>query len=147
MRGHAARRLFRVPSCRKGTIHLQTSKSSPGFEPKPHGSPFSVTNHYTGRAAFYFLKHKVEDKVSECTIRRHLQQSGLSSKPALLGLPMTQNHRRLLRQWCDERRICAAEWNKVVFTDEPRICLQHHPGRIRVLRHRRERMLNSCIMH
>ncbi|GFY01074.1 transposable element Tcb1 transposase [Trichonephila clavipes] len=41
----------------------------------------------------------------------------------------------------------AAEWNEVVFADESRICLQHHDGRIRVRRHRRERMLNSCIMH
>ncbi|GFW81577.1 transposable element Tc3 transposase [Trichonephila clavipes] len=40
-----------------------------------------------------------------------------------------------------------AEWNEVVFTDESRICLQHHDGRIRVWRHRGERMLNSCVMH
>ncbi|GFX29075.1 hypothetical protein TNCV_2072261 [Trichonephila clavipes] len=50
-------------------------------------------------------------------------------------------------RWCDERRMWAAEWYKVVFTDESRICLQHHDGRIRVLRHRGERMLNSGIMH
>ncbi|GFV35433.1 transposable element Tcb1 transposase [Trichonephila clavipes] len=65
----------------------------------------------------------------------------------LLGLHLTQNHRRLRRQWCDERRMWAAEWNAVVFTDESRICLQHHDGRIRVWRHRGERMLNSCVMH
>ncbi|GFX84911.1 transposable element Tcb1 transposase [Trichonephila clavipes] len=41
----------------------------------------------------------------------------------------------------------AAEWNEVVFTDESRICLQHHDGRIRVWRHRGERMLYSCVMH
>ncbi|GFV74407.1 transposable element Tcb1 transposase [Trichonephila clavipes] len=40
-----------------------------------------------------------------------------------------------------------AEWNEVVFTDESRICLQHHDGRIRVWRHRGERKLNSCVMH
>ncbi|GFV01827.1 hypothetical protein TNCV_2550811 [Trichonephila clavipes] len=32
----AARRLFRVPPCRKGIIHLQTSLPSPGFELKPY---------------------------------------------------------------------------------------------------------------
>ncbi|GFV28654.1 transposable element Tcb1 transposase [Trichonephila clavipes] len=32
-------------------------------------------------------------------------------------------------------------------SDESRICLQHHDGRIRVWRHRGERMLNSCVMH
>ncbi|GFU09047.1 transposable element Tcb1 transposase [Trichonephila clavipes] len=41
----------------------------------------------------------------------------------------------------------AAEWNEVVFTDESRICLQLHDGRIRVWRHREGKMLNSCLMH
>ncbi|GFV55223.1 transposable element Tcb1 transposase [Trichonephila clavipes] len=81
------------------------------------------------------------------TIRRRLKQSGLSARRPLLGLPLTQNHRRLRRQWCDERRMWAAEWNEVVFTDESRICLQHHDGRNRVWRHHGNRMLNSCVMH
>ncbi|GFX64312.1 transposable element Tcb1 transposase [Trichonephila clavipes] len=85
--------------------------------------------------------------VSARTIRRRLQQSGLSARHPLLGLPLTQNHRRLHRQWCDERRMWVAEWNEDVFTDESRICLQHHDGRIRVWRHHGERMLNSCVMH
>ncbi|GFX59891.1 transposable element Tcb1 transposase [Trichonephila clavipes] len=43
------------------------------------------------------------------TIRRRLQQSGLSARRPLLGLPLTQNHRRLHRQWCEERRMRVAE--------------------------------------
>ncbi|GFU19156.1 transposable element Tcb1 transposase [Trichonephila clavipes] len=43
--------------------------------------------------------------VSVRTIRRRLQQSGLSARRPFLGLPLTQNHRRLRRQWCDERRM------------------------------------------
>ncbi|GFW52073.1 helitron_like_N domain-containing protein [Trichonephila clavipes] len=39
-----------------------------------------------------------------------------------------------------------AEWNEVLFTDESRICLQHHDVRIRVW-NREERMLNSCVMY
>ncbi|GFW43751.1 transposable element Tcb2 transposase [Trichonephila clavipes] len=85
--------------------------------------------------------------LSARTIRCRLQQSGLSARRPLLGLSLTQNHRRLCRQWCDERRIWAAEWNEVVFTDESHICLQHHDGWIRVWRHCGERMLNSCVMH
>ncbi|GFX18524.1 transposable element Tcb1 transposase [Trichonephila clavipes] len=57
-----------------------------------------------------------------------------------------QNLRRLRYQWCEERRMWAAEWNEVFFTDESRICLQHHDGRIRIWRYRGERMLNSCVM-
>ncbi|GFS72744.1 transposable element Tcb1 transposase [Trichonephila clavipes] len=85
--------------------------------------------------------------LSARTIRSRLQQCGLSARCPLLGLPLTQNHRCLRRQWCDERRMWWAEWIEVVFTDEARICLQHHDGRIRVWRHRGERMLNSCVMH
>ncbi|GFT02915.1 transposable element Tcb1 transposase [Trichonephila clavipes] len=86
-------------------------------------------------------------EVSARTIRRRLQQSGQSARLTLLGLLLTQNHRCLRRQWCDERRMWVVEWNEVVFTDESRICLQHRDGRIRVWRHRGERMLNSCVMH
>ncbi|GFS58208.1 transposable element Tc1 transposase [Trichonephila clavipes] len=101
----------------------------------------------TSRTVEQYMESVTHHSVYTRTIRRCLQQSGLSARRQLLGLPLTQNHRRLHRQWCDERRIWAAEWNEVVFTDESRICLQHQDGRIRVWRHRGERMLNSCVMH
>ncbi|GFV62796.1 transposable element Tcb1 transposase [Trichonephila clavipes] len=85
--------------------------------------------------------------VSACIIRRRLQQSGVSARHPLLGLPLTQDHRCLRREWCDERRMWAAEWNEVVFTNESRICLGHHNGLIGVWRHCGERMLSSCVMH
>ncbi|GFX45867.1 hypothetical protein TNCV_3607281 [Trichonephila clavipes] len=49
-RGLAARRRFIVPPCHAGTIHLQTSMFSPGFEPSPYGTAVSVANRYTGWA-------------------------------------------------------------------------------------------------
>ncbi|GFX48017.1 transposable element Tcb1 transposase [Trichonephila clavipes] len=101
----------------------------------------------TPRTIAQHIESLTHHSVSARTIRLRLQQSGLSARRPLLCLPLTQNHRRLRRQWCDERRIWAAEWNEVVFTDESRICLQHHDGRIRVWRHRGERMLSSCVMH
>ncbi|GFT91281.1 hypothetical protein TNCV_2168691 [Trichonephila clavipes] len=51
MRELVARRLFRVPTCHKGTFQLQTPMSSPGFEPRPYGTAISITNQYTGWAA------------------------------------------------------------------------------------------------
>ncbi|GFT43893.1 transposable element Tcb1 transposase [Trichonephila clavipes] len=75
--------------------------------------------------------------VSARSIRRRLQQSGLSARHPLLGLTLTQNHRRPRRQWCDGRRMCVTEWNDIVITDESLICLQHHDDQIRVWRHRR----------
>ncbi|GFU42788.1 transposable element Tc1 transposase [Trichonephila clavipes] len=101
----------------------------------------------TSRTVAQHIEPVTHHSVSTRTIRCRLQQSGLSARRPLLGLPLTQNHRRLRRQWCDERRMWGAEWNEVVFTDESGICLQHHDGQIRVWRHRGERMLNSCVMH
>ncbi|GFW96772.1 transposable element Tcb1 transposase [Trichonephila clavipes] len=100
----------------------------------------------TSRTVAQHIESVTHHSVSARTIRSRLQQSALSTRRPFLGLPLTQNHRRLRRQWCNERRIWATEWNEVVFTDKSRICLQHHNGRIRVWRHHGERMLNSCVM-
>ncbi|GFX25430.1 hypothetical protein TNCV_1424141 [Trichonephila clavipes] len=35
------------PACRKGTIHLQASRSSPGFEARIYGITIRVSSHYT----------------------------------------------------------------------------------------------------
>ncbi|GFV98875.1 transposable element Tc3 transposase [Trichonephila clavipes] len=101
----------------------------------------------TSRTVAQHIESLTHHSVSARIIGRRLQQSGLSARRPLLGLPLTQNHRRLRRQWCDERKMWVAEWNEVVFSDESHICLQHHDGRIRTWRHRGETMLNSCIMH
>ncbi|GFX08138.1 transposable element Tcb1 transposase [Trichonephila clavipes] len=102
---------------------------------------------FTSRTVAQHIEYVTYHSVSTQTIRRRLQQSALSAKRPLLGLPLTQNYRCLRRQWCDERKMWAAEWNEVVFTDESRICLQHHEGRIRVWRYREDKMLNNCVMH
>ncbi|GFU41468.1 transposable element Tcb1 transposase [Trichonephila clavipes] len=108
----------------------------------------TVTDHsVTSRTIAQHIESITHHSGSARTIRCRLQQSGLSARRPLLVLPLKQNHRRLRHQWCDERRMWAAEWNEAVFTDESRICLQNHDGMIRVWRHRGERMLNSCVMH
>ncbi|GFV16683.1 transposable element Tcb1 transposase [Trichonephila clavipes] len=71
----------------------------------------------------------------------------MSTRRPLLRLPLTGNHRRLRRQWCDERWAWRTEWNDIAFIDESRFCLQHHDGRIRDWRHHGERLLNFCVMH
>ncbi|GFV02449.1 transposable element Tcb1 transposase [Trichonephila clavipes] len=84
----------------------------------------TVTDHsVTSRTVAQHIESVTRHSVSARTIRRGLQQNGLSARRPLLGLPLPQNRRRLLRQWCDERRMWVAVWNEVVFTDESRICL------------------------
>ncbi|GFU99937.1 transposable element Tcb1 transposase [Trichonephila clavipes] len=101
----------------------------------------------TSRIVEQHIESVTHHSVSPRSIRRRLQQSGLSARRPLLGLPLTQNRRHLRRQWCDERRMWVAKWNEIVLTDKSCIYLQHHDGRIRVWRHRGERMLNSHVMH
>ncbi|GFV83415.1 transposable element Tcb1 transposase [Trichonephila clavipes] len=100
----------------------------------------------TSRTVAQHIESVTHHSASTRTIRHRLQQSGLSTRRPLLGLPFTQNYRRLRSQWCDEGRMWVVEWNEVVFTEESHICLQHHDGRIRVWRHHGEGMLNSCVM-
>ncbi|GFV14072.1 transposable element Tcb1 transposase [Trichonephila clavipes] len=83
----------------------------------------------TSRTVAQHIESVTHHSVSTRTIRHRLQQNGLSARRPLLGLPLTQKYRRLRRQWCDERRMWAAELDEVVFTDESRICLQHHAWR------------------
>ncbi|GFU72609.1 transposable element Tcb1 transposase [Trichonephila clavipes] len=59
----------------------------------------------TSRTVSQYIESVTHHSESACTIRRLFQQSGLSARRALLGLPLRQNHRRLRRQWCDERRM------------------------------------------
>ncbi|GFX06341.1 uncharacterized protein TNCV_505601 [Trichonephila clavipes] len=94
----------------------------------------------TSRTVAKHVESVTHHLVSERTIRRRLQQSGLSARRPLLDLPLTQIHRRLRRQWYDERRMWVAEWNEVVFTDKSCICVQHHDGRIRVWREDAEQL-------
>ncbi|UYV65118.1 hypothetical protein LAZ67_3003179 [Cordylochernes scorpioides] len=80
----------------------------------------------TSRTVAQHIQSVTHHPVSARTIRRRLQQSGLSARHPLLRLPLMQNHRRLRHQWCDERRMLTAEWNEIVFTDD---CVMHrHTG-------------------
>ncbi|GFX26188.1 transposable element Tcb1 transposase [Trichonephila clavipes] len=58
----------------------------------------------TSRTIAQHTESVTHHSVSAHTIRRCLQQSGLSARRPLLGLPLTQNTRHLRHQWCDERR-------------------------------------------
>ncbi|GFV33367.1 transposable element Tcb1 transposase [Trichonephila clavipes] len=68
----------------------------------------------TSRTMAQHIESITHHSVSARTIRRRLQQSGLSARHPLYAEPQTSPR----RQWCDERRMWAAEWNEVVFTDE-----------------------------
>ncbi|GFV95964.1 transposable element Tcb1 transposase [Trichonephila clavipes] len=62
--------------------------------------------------------------LSTSTIQRRLQQSGLSARRPLLGLPLIQDHRRFRRQWCDERRMWWQNGMKLsLLTSHASVCI------------------------
>ncbi|GFU80438.1 transposable element Tcb1 transposase [Trichonephila clavipes] len=63
----------------------------------------------TSQTVAHHIESVTHPSASARTIQRRLQQSGLSARRPLLGLLLMQNHIRLHRQWCDERRMWAAE--------------------------------------
>ncbi|GFX16631.1 transposable element Tcb2 transposase [Trichonephila clavipes] len=55
------------------------------------------------------------------TISRHLAEANLKSKRPFRTLPLTPEHRQLRLPWCQARSMWnATDWQKVVFSDEPR---------------------------
>ncbi|GFS57662.1 transposable element Tcb1 transposase [Trichonephila clavipes] len=63
----------------------------------------------TSRTVAQHIESVTHHSVYARTIRRRLQQSCLSARRPLLGLPLTQNHRHLRRQWWDQKRMWVAE--------------------------------------
>ncbi|GFY21738.1 transposable element Tcb1 transposase [Trichonephila clavipes] len=57
-----------------------------------------IDHSVTSRTIAQHIEPVMYHSVSARTIRRRLQQSGLSARRPVLGLPLTQNHRRLRRQ-------------------------------------------------
>ncbi|GFW79326.1 transposable element Tc1 transposase [Trichonephila clavipes] len=80
------------------------------------------------------------------SIRRRLLQRGLRARIPLDRIPLTQNHRRLRLQWANVHRSWRADWQQVVFSDESRLNLWHHDGRIRVRCYAGERHIPECII-
>ncbi|GFX74249.1 hypothetical protein TNCV_838031 [Trichonephila clavipes] len=57
-------------------------------------------------------------QMSARTVRRRLQQHGLSARKLWLRLPLKRHHsQKRLQRW-DQRRIWAHEWQDVVFSEE-----------------------------
>ncbi|GFV80831.1 transposable element Tcb2 transposase [Trichonephila clavipes] len=78
---------------------------------------------------------------SSRTIRGRLDEGHLGSRCPLRVPPLTPTHQRLRLEWCRARgNWTAAEWNKVVFSDESRFNLSSDDNRVRVWRPRGERL-------
>ncbi|GFU08402.1 transposable element Tcb2 transposase [Trichonephila clavipes] len=121
-RGLAARRLFRVPPCCKGTIHLQTSISSPGFEPRAYGIAVSVANHCSGGVGTSgsercpLHEDQAQDALERPVVKKTATSLEMHAYTQLLHLPPSSH------------------------SDESRFNLSYDDNRVRVWRPHNERL-------
>ena len=88
------------------------------------------------RAVVPSLQHPV----SASTLGRRLHNAGLHARRPLRRLPLTPIQRRHRLQWCRDRLTWNhAEWQRVIFSDESRFCLDSDDQRVRVWRQRGQR--------
>ncbi|GFT73923.1 transposable element Tcb1 transposase [Trichonephila clavipes] len=74
------------------------------------------------------------------TISRHIAEANFKSKYPFRALPLTPEHRQLRLQWCQARSMWnVTDWQKVVFSDEPRFVLGTDDNCVRVWRRTGER--------
>ncbi|GFY07006.1 transposable element Tcb1 transposase [Trichonephila clavipes] len=84
------------PTDRNGRSH--SPQCSPSREDRQIVCMAVTDCSVTSRTIVQHIESVTHHSVSARTIRRRLQQSGLSARRPLFGLPLTQNHRRLRRQ-------------------------------------------------
>ena len=86
------------------------------------------------------------NRISAQTVRRRLHAHGLRSRFAYRGMLLTAARRRARYQWATvHARWRLQDWNRVLFTDESRFCLDFTDGRVRNWRRTGERFTNACV--
>ena len=83
--------------------------------------------------------------ISERTATRRAVRAGLLARRPALRIPLSPMHKRRRKQWCEGHRSWNSEWNRILWTDESRFCLDFCDGRVRVRRLPNERYAGNCI--
>jgi transposase len=91
------------------------------------------------------IRAAVGTTVTQRTVNNRLLEGQLGARRPVACIPLTPNHCRLRRQWCQARADWRTEWRSVVFSDESRFCLGASDGRVLVRRRPGERLQPSCL--
>ena len=92
------------------------------------------------------LRGHNQQRIRRPKVCQRLRQRHVKSFKAYRGNMLTPERRRYRKLWCQQHlRWTQQQWKSVVFTDEPRFCLNMHDARARVWRHRGERYANCCV--
>lgn len=91
------------------------------------------------------IRAAVGTTVTQRTVTNRLLQGQLRARRPVACIPLTPNHCRLRREWCQARAHWRTEWRSVVFSDESRFCLGRSDSRVLVRRRPGERLLATCL--
>ncbi|GBM88055.1 hypothetical protein AVEN_215123-1 [Araneus ventricosus] len=91
------------------------------------------------------IRAAVGTTVTQRTVKNRLLQGQLRARRPLACIPLTPNHCRLRREWCQARAHWRTEWRSVVFSDESRSCLGGSHDRVLVRRRPGERLQPTCL--
>ncbi|GBN18294.1 Transposable element Tc1 transposase [Araneus ventricosus] len=83
--------------------------------------------------------------VTQRTVTNLLFQGQLRYRRPVACIPLTTNHCRLRREWCQDRVHWRTEWRSVMFSDESRFCLGASDDRVFVRRRPGERLQPTCL--
>lgn len=83
--------------------------------------------------------------ISVRTATRRAVMAGLPARRPAQRIPLSPIHKRRRKQWCLHHLSWSSEWDRVLWTDESRFCLDFADGRVRVRRMANERYVAACI--
>ncbi|GBN74320.1 Transposable element Tc1 transposase [Araneus ventricosus] len=98
-----------------------------------------------GTASAAEIRTAVGTTVTQRTVTNRLLQGQLRDRRPVACIPLTPNHCRLRREWCQARAHWRTEWISVVFSDETRLCLGASDGHVLVRRRPGERLQPTCL--
>ncbi|GBN81409.1 hypothetical protein AVEN_58133-1 [Araneus ventricosus] len=91
------------------------------------------------------IRAAVGTTVIQRTVTNRLLQGQFRARRPVACIPLTSNHYRLRREWCQARAHWRTEWRSVVFYDESWFCLGASDGRVLVRRRPGERLQPTCL--
>lgn len=121
------------------------------------GRPKKVTDHTKRqivraatkerRKPFIEIGNQVEPRVSEATVRNVLGEEGYHRRVARKVPYLTKGHKRDRRCWARQYKgFSAADWGKVIWSDECYMYLGDDCGQIYITRRPSEELLEECLV-
>ncbi|GBL74630.1 hypothetical protein AVEN_163776-1 [Araneus ventricosus] len=133
----------------------QSSREGTDSRRPGSGQPRGITERENRRVRRMVVAHRtvsvaeiraaVNTTVIQKTATYRLLQGQLRTRHPVACTPLTANHCRLRREWCQAVTHWGTELRSIVFSDESKFCLGASDGRVMVMRGQGERLQPTCL--